>query len=407
MANNFLSDYLEYSSGNEASPNFHLWSCLSALSAIMSRRVWLDFKHFVLTPNLYVVLLGPPGSKKNTAIDLCTGLLHVLNGKDANRIPFAADSGSKEKLVKELAASTRKFKLPNGEERVHSPLNIFVTELSQFLGTKTAAHMLDFLTTVYSQSRYVSATVLHGREIIEGPCVTLLGATVPDWITAYLKTDVITGGFSRRVNFVYEVVDGEPIPFPTITDEQRLAYTRLVERGHRLLEISGEMQWSDPARAFYDKWYRTHQKNLPQDPNLQFYYKTKFVQMLKVAMLLNLAKHDELVLQEESIHTSLAILSKAEANLPKVFQGMGRNELSSVSNKVIELLHAHQGPLPEKRVRSLLWKDANGQEMFNILQHLVQSEKLYLFEAEENGVKRTWLALPEHVEELKKKGRMK
>lgn len=402
---NFLADYVSYSSGNEAHPNYHLWGGLMALAAIMSRRVWLDFEHFTLKPNIYAVLLGPPGSKKNTAIDLCTGFLHKVNGADPNLIPFAADCGSKEKLVKELAASQRKFTTKDGVEHTHAPLNIFATELSQFLGTQTAAHMLDFMTTVYSQDRYVRSTILHDREVILGPCVNMLAATVPEWITNYLKADVITGGFSRRVVFIYETEEGEPIPFPTITDEQRAAYDRMLVRASCLLGVSGAFTWSPEARAFFIEWYTHHQKTLPKDPNLQFYYRTRWTQIMKVAMFVSLSCSDSLMLTKDDILTAIAIMEKTERNLSKVFVGMGRNELSALSNKVVEILTANQGPMLEKQVKSILFTHAGGREQWEILEHLVESEKVFRVKAEKDGIEKVYLFLPEHLEQAKMDGR--
>lgn len=406
---NFMGDYLLYASGNEANPNYHLWSGLVAMSSIVSRRVWLDFGYFKISPNLYVVLLGPPGNKKTTAMRLAKSLLHQLSKKEPNLIPFSAQCQSKENLVKELATYIRKFQYGASPDDIleYTPLSIFVTELSQFLGTSTAGHMLDFLTTIWDGDPYDRSTNLHGKEFIPNPFVSMLGCTTPNWITGYLKTDVITGGFSRRAIFVYEVRDGDPIPFPKLSEEQVAAYKRLEERGTELLGVGGEMKWSDESHEYWDKWYRHHQRNLPKDENLQFYFRTKWVQILKVAILLNLSKTDELILQKESILAAMAVLDKAEVNLPKVFQGIGRNELSQVAGQVIELLYANGKPVRRKEVERILWANADQRESFSILKHLTDSGKVLVLQEERNGVIREWLCLPEHIDQLKDDPRFK
>jgi hypothetical protein len=406
---NFMRDYLLYSSGNEANPNYHLWSGLVTLATVISRRVWLDFGYFKISPNLYVVLLGPPGNKKTTAMRVAKTFLHQLCKKDPNLIPFSAQCQSKENLVKELFTYKRKFTYgPNGEADTleYTPLSIFVTELSQFLGTSTAGHMLDFLTTIWDGDPYDRSTNLHGKEFIPNPFVCMLGCTTPNWITGYLKTDVITGGFSRRAIFVYEIRDGEPVPFPRLTEEQLAAYQRMIDRGTALLSVGGEIKWDPSAKERWEQWYVHNQRNLPRDENLQFYFRTKWVQILKVAMLMSLSRSNQLVLQWDSVEAAMAVLDKMEQNLPKVFQGIGRNELSAISAQVIELLYQAQGPVRRKQVESTLWANADQREIYNIIQHLLASEKLFeVSETLPNGVKRAWLCLPEHIEKLKAEGK--
>ena len=65
---NLLADYLEFQSGNEVNENYHIWSAISALSALVSRRIWVNQGYFKIFGNLYVVLLGPPGNGKTTAM---------------------------------------------------------------------------------------------------------------------------------------------------------------------------------------------------------------------------------------------------------------------------------------------------------------------------------------------------
>jgi hypothetical protein len=89
-----------------------------------------------------------------------------------------------------------------------------------------------------------------------------------------------------------------------------------------------------------------------------------------------------------------------------VFQGIGRNELSAISAQVIELLYQAQGPVRRKQVESTLWANADQREIYNIIQHLLASEKLFeVSETLPNGVKRAWLCLPEHIEKLKAEGK--
>lgn len=391
---NFLGDYLFYASGNEAHPNYHLWSGLAALSSIVSRRVWVPQGYFNVYPNLYIVLLGPPGNKKTTAMNIAKGVVREMKA-----IPFSAECQTKESLVKELKEYTRSFKLKevDGVERseFYTPISIFVTELSQFLGPNSG-HMIDFLVTVYDAKVYDLNTKNKGGAVIEGPYVTILACTTPEWVTTYLKTDIITGGFTRRTIFVLEFEDGDPIPFPVITNEQAEAYKRVISYGQELMKTSGPFVWDPDAEQFYSHWYRT--REIPKDPTTRGYFKTKPGQLLKIAMLLSLSKSPDLVMRKDSLEAGLALLDKMEVNLPKVFQGMGRNELNSVASKILELLES-TGPIPEKKLVQLMYREATTPELFQVMNHLRETDRIIRAEtpAKDGEPKRFFVALPHQL----------
>ncbi len=389
---NFLRDYMLFTSGNEANVNYHMWSALTALSSIVSRRVWINQGYFRVYPNLYTVLLGPPGNKKTTAMNIAKGLVREIGD-----IPFSAECQTKESLVKELATYQKAKAVEEGKPAlIYTPISIFVTELSQFLGI-SSGHMIDFLTTVYDAEFYDLKTKNKGSEAIIGPYVTILACTTTEWITSYLKTDIITGGFSRRALFVLEYEDGKRIPFPVITEEQREAWSRVIQHSKSLLDVAGEFLWTTESRLFYEEWYTSHE--IPKDPTTRGYFKTKHIQLLKIAMLLALAKSLDKVMHVETLEAGLALLEKTEVNLPKVFQGMGRNELSAVASKVIDILEMTGGPLPLKKLQALMYSEANGAEFYSVLNHLVETEKLTkLRSSEKDGQPaKEYVALLKHV----------
>ena len=106
----------------------------------------------------------------------------------------------------------------------------------------------------------------------------------------------------------------------------------------KLQKLSGPMKWSDEARAFYEDWYIN--LRIPNDDTVRGYYKSKHIQLLKVAMLISLSESTEMILQKSHLEFGLKLLEMAETNLIKVFQGMGRNELHAIANKAMDYLRA-------------------------------------------------------------------
>lgn len=391
---NFLADYTEFTSGNEANRNFHLWSALSALSAIISRRVWIDLGYFNVHTNLYVVLVSPPGNKKTTAMNIAKGLV-----REVGDIPFSADCQTKEQLVKEWAEYERVYKTPT-DLITYTPYAIFSGELSQFLGPNSG-HMIDFLTTVYDLPVYDLKTKNKGCQLILGPYISFIGCTTPDWITTYLKSDIISGGFSRRALFINEPDDGERITFPDITPEMQQAWERVVAYGKGLQTVGGQFRWDNVAKMFYHTWYQTHK--IPDDPLVRGYFKTKHIQLLKVAMLLALSEGHDLVLKQTHIELGLELLGHTEKNLSAIFHGFGRNELFAVSSKILEFLSKYGKPIREAKLYDMFFREVDSREMFNILMHLEKSGKIVRAKETTAGKEIIYVMTPEVAEKEVKK----
>ncbi|MFA5746414.1 MAG: hypothetical protein WC932_06200, partial [archaeon] len=195
----FIKDYMLFASNNEVAENYHFWSALSALSAIVNRQVWISLGMYNLFPNLYVILLGQPGSGKDFAMNISQDLID-----DVGDINFSGDAQTKESLVRFMRDTCPRSLDIDGMSYVITPITIYATELSHLLGPNSG-HMIDFLTTIYTKDRrYSTRTKNKGDDLIERPFVSLLAGTTQEWITTYLKSDIIGGGFTRRVIFVNE-----------------------------------------------------------------------------------------------------------------------------------------------------------------------------------------------------------
>ena len=378
----FLRDYRDFCSGLEAPPTFNVYCALYSIAALTGRRVWITVgDYFRIYPNLYVILVGPPGCGKNTTMEIAEELLHEY------KLPMSAESVTREKLILDIQAQEQilEFLPPTDKYRIVSPYNILATELSEFLGAGGLG-MISFLTDIYSRNLYEYRTKNKGSVFVRGPFLNLIAGTTPDWITTYLKDDIISGGFSRRAIFIYETGRIGRIAFPKVTPEMSASWQRVVARGHAIRKLAGQFKWHDTATTFYKRWYENLQ--IPTDPNLVGYFGTKHIQTLKVAMLVAMSEGDDLVLHAEHIRAALDLLAIPEANLGRVFQGIGRNELNAASIQAMDMLmkaptmklvingHEHEvQAMRMKQFKAFLWKFAKSLEINDIVQHLVDSDK--------------------------------
>lgn len=89
--------YFEYTADTEPPIIFHRWSLVTSIGAMLGRQFFLPFGDFRIAPNMYVMLLGDPGTRKSTSIKTAKRIV-MAAGYDK----FAAERTSKEKFLLDL-----------------------------------------------------------------------------------------------------------------------------------------------------------------------------------------------------------------------------------------------------------------------------------------------------------------
>jgi hypothetical protein len=372
----FLENYLIYTSGNECPELFHRWGGLSALSSLISKRVWMpQGDAFTVYPQMYVLLVANPGIKKSTAMRFSRRLVG-----DIGTIPIAPTSISKEALTAFLAdkkGPCRKTFTDGETLKRYTHLSIYANELISFLAIGGRPEvMIDFLTEIWDSNIVTTETKKGGKEIIEDPFLTILGCMTPQKMAQLMFEKIISGGFTRRCVFIFADKNKEPVPIVIETDEQREARAACVERGKALQKISGEFQWSPDGKDYYIDWYKQNFyqcQNANDDLVYQEFLRTKPEYALKVAMLLSLSENDELILEKIYLRTAVAYLTEIEPGYRAIFAGSGRNDVGAIQAQFESMVLDSSEPLMKKRILTQFRKEAKLEELEGILNHLTQA----------------------------------
>src|SRR5690606_6784249 len=137
-----------YSSGNEASIDYHKWCGLSILSAAAGRKFKVNFGNIIIYPNLYVFLVGAPASGKSTAMSIARRLLATSPNQ------FIAPSSMTTEALTQLMGKAdgtsikQTFIDEGGTTHDFLQVNIFSNEIVTLLGANPQG-MMDMLTDIY------------------------------------------------------------------------------------------------------------------------------------------------------------------------------------------------------------------------------------------------------------------
>ena len=167
MSYNFIADYLVYNQGNEVPRNFHIWSALATLSAVVNRKVYIRQGYFTHRPMLYVCLIGEQGDRKSTAKDIARDILVDV----FPNMPIAGSVTTREKITQYLGSdeAARTYMDEKGELIDYRPYNMYINELKNFLSVNPSG-MIDFLTDIYSRDYFKVETKHVGTDVIDLKC---------------------------------------------------------------------------------------------------------------------------------------------------------------------------------------------------------------------------------------------
>lgn len=404
----FIKSFLDYNVGTECPTNFLRASAIATLAIAASKRYFYVKGPTRIYPTMAIVLVGRQGIRKSYPKDQARELV-----KDAlPNYPMAAAMQSREDICKLMAADSSKRTFTNfeGVPTVHTPLAFFINELKNFLSYNPSG-MIEFITDIWDREVFDASTIKRGYEFIQLPVLNFLACETPDWIMDKLKVKIISGGFSRRFIFVYELGDDQRcIPEQYLPDNHKELRAYMVAHLKRVSEGARQYQWDPEGKAkeiFYE-WYRENWQRMRQaDPMMAGFLSTKDESLLRLMILFDLDKPQPLyLLTEESFILAKGFFDKIEHNIPKLFVASGRNELAVPIERVIDNLKAKGGFYPVKRfVSEVLDKEFSPLEQSMVLRHLRDNDRILqqVFKFP-NGTERECFVIREMYEALHKNG---
>lgn len=378
---NWLTTFGEWSlSVSEAPESFHLWTGFFALASVLKRKVYIPktlLGGWEVFPSMYVIFVAPPGkARKSTTAGYADDLLREIPG-----INLAPTTLTKEQLLKRLS------------EADDASISIFSSEFAMFV-QKSGHDMYDILTDLFDSKKDVtSETITRGIEFSEKPCVNLLAATTPIWISSNLPEHVIGGGFASRVIFVFEERSRRyKMYYDDIDHEERdkLRDKLLEDLIHISTNVCGEVSLAADAKEFMSNWYEASQKEYEESAvenyRLEGYFQRKPAHIHKLAMLIRIAQEDSVEIQIEDFKAAIKLLEQLEAKLPQTFQNVGKNPFVLETERILEFIRKSANGTKRSDVVRAFWNSIPPQNLGDIIGTLLAMKAISVEEKDDEVI---------------------
>lgn len=381
----FLSDFEQYTEGNECPQTFRTWGALTALSNLVAGRVWADQGIFTVFPNMYVVFVGEPGSKKSTAMRMSYNVI-----KQFKKITPAPASMTKEAMVQMMAIddSPCKAVFKYQDKPVHfTQLAVYANELVNLINSGgNPGAMIDFFTDVWDlgADEWRDKTKNKGDHTIIRPFITITGCMTYESIKIMQNLKIISSGMTRRCLFIHGSLPDKPVAFPNLQEYQKEAFKRMIAYAVNLFNASGVFEWEDAAKAkFQDLYDNVIFKNKRTEPSKIYkeFLETKPEYILKIAMLLWLSEETKrLVLTEENIQRAYDLISSVDRGGAQLFEGSGRNVLAGMMHDLTRMVGRQpNGVLPMKQIYFTFSNTATNKEVEQMIDDGIKMGQLVRF----------------------------
>jgi hypothetical protein len=352
MARHFkdwIRAYLEYTYASEAPESLHFWTAVSTIAGAVRRRVLVNEHIFEISPNFYIVLVGPAGVvTKSTTLNLGKDLLEQVPD-----IRFGPDSGSWQGVADALSDSIIYFKRRPDDEiekpTAMSAITLAVSELGTFLKPDDG-QAVAFITDVWDGKRhtYRHRTRHSGSPEIINPWMNMIAATTPTWIQNNIPINMVGEGLISRITFVYAEQKRHLVARPSKLirgGEYYRMRDMLIEDLVEISNLVGEFQYSPEADKWMDEWYTNHATSRPTymaSDRYGGYLGRKQTFLIKLAMIMSLSSRNDLIFTKQDFEEASFYLEDAERNMIRVFESIGIVDEARHVAEIIQFVRSYK-----------------------------------------------------------------
>lgn len=325
----WIESFEQATAGLPSPPIFRRWSAISAIAASLERRCYVSTSMSVVYPNMFVLLVAPPGVGKSVGIKHAQDLV-----QRTNEIAMAPEDVTKASLIDAMQEAKKIFTVPPKIMLEYHSLFVAADELGVLLPSHDLA-FLNTLNVLYDNRPRYKETRRHREKdlILECPQINILAGTQPDYMGTLLPPEAWGMGFMTRIMMIYHGKPSKPKLFGP--KGVKLDTKDLQHDLNQVVQLHGEFSWAPDAEAELSEWYNQDLAPVPTHTKLKHYVARRVLHVLKLSMISSAARGNDLLITLEDVERARSWLLEAESLMPEVFKDMG----GSSDKQVIEDMH--------------------------------------------------------------------
>lgn len=358
-----------------APENFKIAGMLTIMSSLMGRRVWMDNEWELprAYPNLYTMLVAPPGVGKDIVISWVRKALTTLQeyvGVQRKIWASAGTSISPKGIYDALNSSDlceQHFRWNNNPEHFRS-LTFLMGEMSTIMSDYDQ-RLIGILNELYNCEAFAADRIRGQEYIIPNPHITMLIGNQPATLFETLPEKAFHMGFTSRLCIfqAFEKVKRQRSKKGTAEPE---LYKKFIDALHDVTLMAGGFRITREA----DEWLDTFENDNPYAvPGSRWvdYNPRRILHIQKLAMICSASERSDRKLEVQHLERALEIMRLYEKDLPHLFDGV-------VSSEGFSSIYEDVHTLCEQLAKPIIVKKNDGTEVLSHyeISHLILSREL-------------------------------
>lgn len=354
----------------EAPAIYHRWTLASTIGALLGRQFYMPFGSSIIYPNQYVMLMGTPGTRKGSAMNIGRDLLRKLG-----YTRFSASRTSLERFLMDMRQTDISLEADIEELVLESPSEsyIFAGEFVDFMAPKDIP-FINLLTNLWDNLDEYRHPKIQGKSVeVYKPTVNLFGGSTPQTFSIAFPPEVIGTGFTSRLLLIHSEPTGKQVAWPALLDpmvqEQMVCHLRTIRE-----QVIGEADFTTKAKALATEIYQNEIHI--DDSRFAFYQQRRYTHLLKLALIIA-ASDLSLTVKDEHILKANTMLAAAEKQMPRALGEFGKSRYAETANEILQWMGKKSRPVNVSEIFKAVSRSVkNLPELQEILQNLKVAEKI-------------------------------
>lgn len=377
----WIDTFVKHTDNLETPEVWRRWTAIVTVAAMMEQKCFMLTKS-LLFPNLYAIIVGPPGVGKSRTIRVARNLVRPLCGGDRTQLHLAPDSMTGASLTDALVESRRD--IPGYGDKATLTFNsmlLMPDELSDFMKVYDEA-LIGKLTKFYDIDPYTETRVV-GKisRVIENSQLSMIAGSTTSHLLNKIPEWAWDQGFFSRTILIYaqDRLFEDDIFSSELRDTGELAHDLKC-----IFSLQGQFGLTDEYRQSTNEWRRRGELPKPSHPRFEHYNTRRLAHLLKLSMVSSADRGDDLTINQGDFERALAWLTEAEATMPRIF-----GTATSIDARVIDdTLHfIGDKELPGPRITRFIAGKVPQTQVISMMKVLEEGGMIRMTKTDRTGIK--------------------
>jgi hypothetical protein len=371
-----LSDFIEgfqaYAEVYNTTPLFAKATAIWMVGTAVRRQVGMRARGNSMHPNLFMELVGGPGTGKSQAISAARSIF--IPATDSSIIPASVTRAGMEDYMQQ---NLQQSMSPDGALLLSHECVGLSEEMQGILPDQDLGHLTLYNILYDLPKLHKARTRTHGEIALEAPYCSILTGAQPAFLATTMPEAAWGMGFMSRSIMVFDSPRERRSMFELRETDPTLK-ANLIYDLKTIKALYGWMEWTREAEGLYDEWWvQAGGIPIPAAKRLCMGYNSRReMHMAKLAMCLSLSRSDDLFVDERDVAAAIETLLNFESRMNSIFQEMAATGsmvmLQDVNDK-IKADTAEGSPTEEAAIIQMLMQRFPATQVHSMINNLVDS----------------------------------